>query len=339
MRAAGLDYDSRTLVEFELPEPDAPGPGEALLEIVEVGICATDRELSHFHFGRPPAGESRMALGHEALARVLAVGPGVDSLAPGTYVAPMIREGCGLACRGCGGGRADLCETGQYRERGIVGMHGYLTARVVDWVARLIQIPARLVETAVLIEPLSVVEKAMETAWRVAVAPPRNAVVFGAGPVGLLTVLALRQRGVEVVCRSLEPEDDPRAALARRAGAEYRHATRPLHRSDLVIEASGSAAAGAAAFESLGPSGSLLLIGAADFDLRFPGIRTVVENQTVAGVVNAGRRHFEAALQDLAAFDSAVVRALIGRRALHTWREAIAGRATPSAIKTVLPLH
>ncbi len=84
MRAAGLDYASRTLVEFELPEPGSPGPAEALLEIVEVGICATDRELSQFHFGRPPAGESRMALGHEALARVLAVGQGVDSLAPAT---------------------------------------------------------------------------------------------------------------------------------------------------------------------------------------------------------------------------------------------------------------
>ncbi len=127
--------------------------------------------------------------------------------------------------------------------------------------------------------------------------------------------------------------------LARRAGAEYRQTTSSLLRSDLVIEASGSPAAGAAAFESLGPSGALLLIGAADFDLRFPGVRTVVENQTVAGVVNAGRQHFEAALEDLAAFDGAVVRALIDRRPWHSWREAIAGQAMPPAIKTVLPLH
>jgi threonine dehydrogenase-like Zn-dependent dehydrogenase len=339
MRAAGLDYESRCLAEFQLPDPPPPGPGEALLEIVEVGICATDRELAHFHFGRPPAGETRLTLGHEALARVAAVGPGSGGFQSGELVVPMIREACPTLCRGCGAGRMDLCETGAYRERGIVGWHGYLTSYAVDQTARLVRVPSSLAELAVLLEPLSVVEKAMEAAWRAAPLPPRQATVFGAGPVGLLTVLALLARGVEVTCRSLEAEDHPRALLAREAGARYEVASAPLRQSHLVFEVSGSPQAGRAAFDALGPSGVLVLVGASDFDIRFPGIRAVVENQTIVGVVNASAAHFQAALLDLARFDVRLVRRLIQRQPWASWQEAVALQGSTAAIKTVLPLH
>lgn len=338
MRAAGLDFERRQLAEFDLPEPGELREGEVLLEVLEVGICATDRELAHFHFGAPPPGETRLALGHEALARVVSTGPGVSGLQPGDLVAPMIREACGLACRGCGAGRTDLCETGKYRERGIVAMHGYLAPRLAEPAARLLAVPPSLADRAVLMEPLSVVEKAVETAWHTAPFEPRTALVFGAGPIGLLTVLALLHRGVAVTCCSLEPADHPRARIAARAGANYERQT-PRAMADLVFEASGSAAAARAAFEWLAPLGVLILVGAADFDLRFPGIRTVVENQAVVGVVNAGKPHFEAALRDLRRFDPAVTSRLVARRRFAEWREAILSQGSTDAIKTVLPLH
>lgn len=339
MRAAGLDFPSRSLVEFDLPEPGPPGPGQLLLEVLEVGVCATDRELAQFHFGRPPQGESRLALGHEALARVAAAGPGVDGFSTGDLVVPMIREACAARCRGCAAGRTDLCESGDYRERGIVGLHGYLTSQAVDAAARLIPVPPSLAGAAVLVEPLSVVEKAMEAAWRSAAFPPRHALVIGAGPVGLLAVLALTARGVQVSCRSLEPAGHPRARLVRQAGALYEHSADPIRPADLVFEASGSPAGSRQAFEALGPSGVLVLIGAADVDLRFPGLRTVVQNQTVVGVVNAGPAHFHAALADLARFHRAALDAMLERRSWDFWREAILTQGSSAAIKTVLPLH
>ncbi len=340
MRAAGLDFHSRALAEFELPEPAAPGPGEALVRVHEVGICATDRELAHFRFGIPPEGERYLALGHEALVEVETVGPGVTSWKRGDLAVPMIRDGCVPACRACAAARPDLCVTGGYYERGITRRHGYLAARVVDPVSRLVRVPGQLAPYAVLVEPLSVVEKALETAWRNCVLAPPSALVLGAGPVGLLAVLALAQRGLDVQCASLETGEHPRARLAGDCGARYvclQHA-RPAP-ATLVFEASGSAAAAQLALELLPPLGVLVLIGAADFEAEFPGVRTVVHNLTVAGVVNAAPAHFTAALDDLAAAPSALLGRFLHRRPFSSWRESITEGGLPGTVKTVHPLH
>ena len=74
MRALALNYDSRLLDYCDVPEPGEPGPREVLLEILEVGVCGTDRDLAQFRFGSPPKGETRLILGHEALARVREIG-------------------------------------------------------------------------------------------------------------------------------------------------------------------------------------------------------------------------------------------------------------------------
>src|SRR5207247_125180 len=145
--------------------------------IEEVGVCGTDRELAKFHLGYPPRGESHLVIGHEAVGRVVAVGGGVEFLRPGDWVVPMIRRGCPLPCRSCGRGRADLCLTGDYRERGIFGLHGYFCEMAVDRQQDLIAVPERLARFAVLAEPLSVVEKAIRTALRYREEPPATAFV------------------------------------------------------------------------------------------------------------------------------------------------------------------
>ena len=60
MRALALNFDSRLLEYCDVPEPGEPGPGEVLLEILEVGVCGTDRDLAQFRFGAPPKGETHL---------------------------------------------------------------------------------------------------------------------------------------------------------------------------------------------------------------------------------------------------------------------------------------
>ena len=63
-------------------------------------------------------------------------------------------------------GRADMCQTGNYRERGIQGLDGYQTEFVVDKEQYVVRVPAELESVGVLMEPLSIVEKAIDEALR-----------------------------------------------------------------------------------------------------------------------------------------------------------------------------
>ncbi len=52
---------------------------------------------------------------------------------PGDLAIPMVRRPCEHPdCVACRSGRSDFCYTGDYRERGIMKMHGFMTEFVVD---------------------------------------------------------------------------------------------------------------------------------------------------------------------------------------------------------------
>lgn len=318
MRAIGLDFEHRTLAERSVPVPAEPRSGEVLLRVHEVGICATDRELAKFRFGLPPEGESFLTLGHEALAQVEV---GDERWPKGSWVAPMIRRSCSPACSHCAQGRRDLCQTGEYRERGINRAHGYLMPFTVDASSELLAVPESLLDVAALAEPLSVVEKAVETALRAHPMEPKTAVVAGAGPVGILTTLLLQLKGLEVTVVSLEPDDHPRVQLLRRAGALYLRGRQPA-RADLVFEAAGAALH---LLDWLAPCGVLMLIGAAEEDMPLPPLRMLVDNLTVAGTVNAGRAHFQQAIEDLGRIPRHLLAAMLERRGLDEWRGSFSG--------------
>ena len=335
MRALCLDYELRTLVERDVAPATPPAHGEVLLRVEEIGVCATDRELARFRFGVPPEGESHLILGHEALGQVEWAGAGVTTLHRGDWVTPLIRRNCAPQCPSCVAGRRDLCETGLYFERGINRAHGYFTEFVTDPEADLLVVPESLLDVAVLAEPLSVVEKAIETAFRCHPMTPRTAIITGAGPVGLLAALALQVRGLAVTVVSLEPDDHPRVALLRRASVAYLRSQPPAP-ADIVMEASGSSAATLAALEWIAPHGVFILIGAPDLDLPVPAMRMILDNLTVAGVVNAARHHIDAALYDLAHIPRPWLEALIERRPFEAWRDTLAGPAsTPKTVHRI----
>jgi threonine dehydrogenase-like Zn-dependent dehydrogenase len=326
MRAVALDFERRALTERDVAAPAIARDDEVLFRVDEVGVCGTDRELALFHRGYPPEGESFLVLGHEAAGRVMEVGPAVTSLRAGDCVVPMIRRGCSPPCPCCARRRTDLCVSGNYRERGIFGLHGYFCEMAVDCERDLVAVPERVAEFAVLAEPLSVVEKAIQTAFRLREEPAATGGVLGAGPLGLLAAMAMRARGLDVWLYSLEPVDHPRARLAGQIGARY---ARSLDaQADIVVEATGAAEAAFAAIRCLAPLGVCAILGAVAGQGEVSFRDLVLGNRIVYGSVNSSPEAFALAIEDLGRFDTGVLRRLIERRPFSAFAESI---AAPSA--------
>ena len=113
------------------PEPPIAAPDDVKVRVIRVGICGTDREEVSGGRAQAPDGQRELVIGHEMLGQVVSVGSSVTSVRPGDHAAFTVRRGCG-ACPSCLMNRADMCQTGRYRERGIRGLDGYQTEYVVD---------------------------------------------------------------------------------------------------------------------------------------------------------------------------------------------------------------
>ncbi len=330
MRAIAAFPAERQIRLVDHPEPRIERETEVLLEMLEVGVCGTDREIARFEYGSPPAGSSYLVIGHESLGRVIDAGPAVTGLGRGDLVVTTVRRPCGHAdCPACAAGRQDFCYTGDFTERGIKGRHGFMAERVVDDERNMHAVPAALADVGVLVEPLTIAEKALIQVWDVRTRLPwtaagvpagsghgEKAVVLGAGPVGLLGALALLVRGFETWVYSLESERDPKARWVESVGARYASAaTTPLPELaervgnlDLVYEATGAAAVAFRALSAIGVNGVFVFTGVPgrrgpiELDAESIMRDLVLKNQLVFGTVNAGPDAFRAAGDALGEF-------------------------------------
>jgi threonine dehydrogenase-like Zn-dependent dehydrogenase len=240
-------------------------------------------------------------------------------------------------------GRQDFCFTGDFTERGIKGRHGFMTEFVVEDQRFLHRVPARLRDVGVLVEPLTIAEKALiqlgDVQRRMPWTEPRShgggqgqrAVVLGAGPVGLLGALALLARGFDTWVYSREPPAGPKARWAESVAAHYvSSAVTPpdalaerVGNIDLIYEATGAASVSFEALKALGVNGVFVFTGVPgrkgpiEVDAGVIMRNLVLGNQLVFGTVNAGSDAFEAAIDDLDRFDQrwpAPLRSLITGR-------------------------
>jgi len=356
MRAVGFFPADGTVRVVDHPAPSRPGETEVRLRILDVGVCGTDREIAHGEYGSGPDGSPYLVLGHESLGEVIEVGAKVTGVGPGDLAVTMVRRPCGdPACPACAVGRPDFCVTGKFTERGIKGRHGFMTEEIVDDQRYVIVLPASLRSIGVLLEPLTIAEKALierqdvvdRLPWRrpgsgrPAGHASDTAVVLGAGPVGLLGAMALLVRGYRTCIYSREPADSPEGAWARSVGAEYvcgRDVPLPelpgrLGNIDLVYEATGSADLAFQALPVLGVNGVFILTGVpaqkrpieVDADQVMRDL--VLKNQLVYGTVNAVRDAFEAGVADLVEFQ---------RRWPAAVGAIVTGRSPPEACHDVL---
>jgi threonine dehydrogenase-like Zn-dependent dehydrogenase len=333
--------------------PKLQGDDQVRLRMLEVGVCGTDHDIAHFTYGSPPPEDPYLIIGHESLAEVVEVGSAADGLKRGDLVVTTVRRPCGRReCRPCAHGRPDFCRTGAYTERGIRGRHGFMADEVVDSAKNMHLVPSALAEVAVLTEPLTIAEKGLNELDSVLKRMPwvdpakaerggLNAVVLGAGPVGLLGALALLVRGFEVWVYSRESATSARAAWVEKVGAHYIEAGavpladlgKRVDNVDLIYEATGAAQVAFGAMSAIGKNGVLVLTGVPgrDVQVTLDGQtimrELVLGNQVIYGTVNAGPSAFDHAIRDLTAFNG---------RWPEQLRQLITGRFAPEAITDVL---
>src|SRR5512142_3301081 len=156
LRAVAVVSAEKAVRIVDHPEPRLERDGDVMLQMLDVGICGTDREIARFEYGTPPPGAPYLVIGHESLGRVMETGRAVSRVKPGDLVVTMVRRPCGRAdCRACARGRQDFCFTGEFTERGIKGKHGFMTERIVDDQRFMHVVPTHLRDVGVLVEPLT----------------------------------------------------------------------------------------------------------------------------------------------------------------------------------------
>jgi glucose 1-dehydrogenase len=337
-----------------------PGRGEVKVQVLECGVCRTDRDIVAGKYGTPVEGRPTLVLGHENLGRVVQLGADVSGLRVGDEVVATVRRGCGI-CRYCRTYRSDFCETGMFTERGIKGRDGYLAEFYVERPEYLVRVPRPHRLSGVLLEPLSIAEKAVAQAKRVLdrteVMPgtngvrPRTALIAGTNAKGLLASLVLTVEGFEVTTIDRQPSKAPAGVLLGAIDARHADVSEGLsvlgeQRFDLILDAGGSAHLDFDLTSHLGPNGVLVVAGTPDdvgCPLSIPAgdiIRKLVQqNQAIVGSGNANRRYFESGLRHLTAFRrrwGTIAEQLVSRRLPWTdYSLALIGPFN-ECIKTVL---
>ena len=306
--------DSMALVD--VPEPPM-GRQDVLVKVVRVGICGTDQELKQGLYGQAPPDSDQLIIGHEALGRVAEVGPEVENFAVGDYVVASVRRPCQHAhCGPCVSGENDMCLTGDYLERGINRQHGFISEFYSEHQRWLTKIPAAIEPVGVFLEPLSVVEKAIRQSFKIQERLPwkvGNAVVLGAGTIGLLGAMLLRMRGINTYVLDRSESGGFKSRLIADLGGHHINSREtPLSEVapdlgpiDFVLEATGYAPLGFQAFQHLAPDGLVCLLGVAggsqeiSVDAMEFNNRMVLGNRLVFGSVNASLADFRSGAEHL----------------------------------------
>ncbi len=144
----------------EIPEPSS-GDGSVLVEAVAVGVCGTDVEIVEGKYGWAPPGKRRLVLGHESLGRVIDPGPS-GGFKKGDLVVGIVRRPDPVPCPNCAVGEWDMCRNGQYTERGIKQIDGFMSERWRIEPEYAMKVDSSLGMLGVLLEPTTVVTKAWE---------------------------------------------------------------------------------------------------------------------------------------------------------------------------------
>jgi 2-desacetyl-2-hydroxyethyl bacteriochlorophyllide A dehydrogenase len=190
----------------------APQPDEVLIRVAYSGICGS--ELSGFE-GKNSLRKPPLIMGHEFTGVIDRLGDDAAARYPGLAVGQKVTANplitCG-ECQYCQSGRPQLCIRRKLHSAALPGSNAQYIAIRADAV---IPVPDGLaLTTAALTEPAAC---AVHAARLGVTSDVQNALVIGAGPIGVLVIEALKAQGVaEIYCMELNPE---RRAMAEAVGA------------------------------------------------------------------------------------------------------------------------
>ncbi|MFF9894019.1 zinc-dependent alcohol dehydrogenase family protein [Streptomyces longispororuber] len=248
-----------TAVVGEVPDP-TPGPRDVVVEVAACGLCGTDLHILQGEF----APTLPVVPGHEFAGTVVGTGVDVTEVRVGDRVAVDPSLYC-HECRYCRTGHNNLCE--RWAAIGVTCSGGAAQYAVAP-VANCVRLPDHVrTEDAALIEPLSCAVRGFDV---LRARLGAHVLVYGSGTMGLMMLeLAKRTGAASVDVVDVNPD---RLATARRlgvsaAGASPDELDRPQG-WDVVIDATGNAAAIQDGLDRVAKAGTFLQFGVADYATR-----------------------------------------------------------------------
>ena len=253
----------RTMEIQKMPVPE-PKPGELLIRIRHVGVCGSDL---HMFSGSDVRVQKPVILGHEAAGEVAGIGEGVEGFSIGDRVALEPGSTCG-ECEYCRSGLYNLCKSVQFlsvpsQRDGVLREYATHPANLC------FKLPDNMTTLqGALIEPMAV---GLHAANLGDAKIGMDAIVFGAGCIGLVTLLALKARGVSRV--AVADVVDIRLDKAKQLGADLVVNTTNADITktildwtkgrgvDIAMDASGNPAAIASTLGVVRKAGTIVLVG------------------------------------------------------------------------------
>jgi L-iditol 2-dehydrogenase len=276
--------------------PEEPGPGMVRVQIKAVGICGSDvhywcrGRIAHFVV------ESPMVIGHESSGIVTAVGPGVDVSKLGLGDAVALEPG--IPCwsnRQAREGRYNLDPDIKFFATPPV--HGSLATYIdhpADWCFKL---PSNVsLEEGAMCEPLSV---GIHACRRGGVQPGKKVALLGAGPIGLVTLLAAKAFGADAVAITdikasnlqlakelgangvvqVEGENDSPEEVAKR----IKGSIDAVDGVDIVIDCAGFESTMRTAIKTAVSGGKVVLVGMGDETMTLPLTEASIREVDIIG--------------------------------------------------------
>jgi 2-desacetyl-2-hydroxyethyl bacteriochlorophyllide A dehydrogenase len=326
---------SEDIQVVEVPRPGPPAPGQVLVASRLVGICGTD---VHAAAGHHPFIDRPYRPGHEVVGVVEQVGEGVTDLAAGDRVVLEPNLTCG-ECPQCRDGRYNIC-----RNLAVFGCQtpGGMAEEFVVARDRLHRIPDGMSdELAALVEPLATPVHAVRKAG---VRAGSRVAVLGAGPIGLLVLVAARAAGAEVVVvTDVLPE---KLARARRLGADEAlradapdlldRAAAVLQGADVVFDCVAAASSMAQAVELVDKGGTVVVVGIAAGPTPIP-LHLVQDREiAVIGSLMYVREDVEQAIALLSSGAVAADELVTAVYPLDRAADAFAASADPQQVKVLV---
>ncbi len=276
-------------IRFEETEKPACGAAEVLIRVQYAGICGSDLHIYNQGMFIQHIPET---MGHEFVGIVEETGSAVSGFAEGDCVTANPMVPC-MACESCRAGSYNTCENLSFIGECRPGCFAEYLVMPAD---TLIRIPDGTdLRLAALTEPLAV---ALNICRRAAFQPGDRVAVMGAGPIGLLTLLAARAL-YGVTDLTAVDLSEARRALAEQVGAAQ--AAAALDGTyDKIVDAAGVPATCGAALSHVRANGAVYVVSIFE-KLPAIDINDIVAKQiALVGCNVYTRRDLEEAAQAIA---------------------------------------
>lgn len=286
-----------SLTRIQLPELK---PGEALINVAHVAVCATDLEILDGSLGYYKSGLAQYPIvpGHEFSGYVVATGQNIDYLQEGDKVVVECIQSCGT-CRECVLGNFIGCP--DRTEVGVLGRNGAYAGHMISPAKFVHKIPDDLdLRRAVLAEPLAVTLKGLRRLGTALTERPRRCAVLGAGPLGHLVARVLAHDGHSVVAYDRNPK---RQALFEDTNIEARGDLDHLGDYNVIVEVTGDPGVLDRALQESPANATILLLGLPYGERAFSFEQIAAFDKTVTGSVGSTKEDFTAAVKLLPALE------------------------------------